>query len=281
MPGRGAGGRQNARGSQMPSRLLKGRYRLQAELGAGGMGAVYRAEDTQFGNRVVAVKEMSQQGMSPREVREAAEIFKQEAYLLASLMHPHLPRIYDYFSDAGNFYLVMDYIEGETLAEYQKRAGKAGKAGQERRERQGRLPLEEVLDIGIQLCTVLDYLHTRQPPIVFRDLKPANVMRTSDGNLYLIDFGIARHFKPDKAQDTNAFVSPGYAAPEQFGMEQTTPRSDIYSLGALLHHFLSGRHPAHNTPTMFDFPPLQAQTASLHTFLRRSRPSLCVWWTRT
>src|SRR6266699_1400755 len=211
-----------------PNHLLKQRYLILSQLGKGGLGAVYKAEDAQLGNRLLAVKEMSQSGLSPQEIIEAAENFKREALLLAGLTHPNLPSIYDHFSEAGRWYLVMDFIEGETLEE---RLNK---------EPEGHLSVEETQQIGVQLCTVLGYLHSRQPPIIFRDLKPANVMMTLDGHLYLIDFGIARHFKPGQAKDTIAFGSPGYAAPEQYGKAQTTARSDIYSLGANLHQLLTG-----------------------------------------
>ncbi len=177
--------------------LLKQRYRVMSQLGKGGFGAVYQAEDNQFGNRLLAVKEMSQSGLSPQEIIEATDAFKREAHLLASLKHPNLPSIYDYFNEAKRWYLVMDFIEGETLEEHLNK------------EKEGRLPWEEALQIGIQLCTVLGYLHRRQPPIIFRDLKPANVMLTPEGHLYLIDFGIARHFKPGQMRDTMAFGSPG------------------------------------------------------------------------
>jgi WD40 repeat protein len=189
---------------------------------------------------------MSQQGLSPQDRQEAIGAFKHEANLLATLAHPHLPRIYDYFEEAGRWYLIMDFISGETL--------------ESRLEHQptGMLPLEEVLDTGLQLTSVLGYLHTRQPPIIFRDLKPANVMRTPEGKLYLIDFGIARLFKPGQSRDTTALGSPGYAAPEQYGKAQTTARADIYSLGALLHQFLSGIDPATNHPLLWDFKPLGA-----------------------
>src|SRR6266704_1925567 len=182
--------------------------------------------------------------MSPQEIIEATENFKREALLLAGLTHPNLPSIYDHFSEAGRWYLVMDFIEGETLEE---RLNK---------EPEGRLSVEEAQRIGIQLCTVLGYLHGRQPPIIFRDLKPANIMMTPDGHLYLIDFGIARHFKPGQAKDTIAFGSPGYAAPEQYGKAQTTARSDIYSLGATLHNLLTGIDPSLSP---FQFAPLQQQ----------------------
>jgi len=224
-----------------PQRLLKQRYLLIGQIGQGGFGAVYKAADTGFNNRLVAVKEASQNGngMHEQEPLSAIEAFKQEAQMLAGLMHPNLPRIYDHFSEEKHWYLVMDFIEGETLEDYLAKAP------------DGRLPLKEVLAIGMQLCTVLDYLHTRQPPIIFRDLKPSNVMRTTDGQLYLIDFGIARHFKPGQLKDTIAFGSPGYAAPEQYGKAQTSSSADIYSLGAILHQMLTGVDPS-ITPFTFD-----------------------------
>ena len=222
--------------------LLHHRYHLLHKLGAGGFGAVYQAEDRQLGNRLVAVKEMCpQSNLNSQEDTEGVEAFKQEALLLADLLHPNLPRIYDHFSEDGRWYLVLDYIAGQTLEEYLSE------------QPDGYLPLSEALDVGLQLCDVLDYLHTRQPPIIFRDLKPSNIMRTSSGHLYLIDFGIARHFKPGQVRDTIAFGSPGYAAPEQYGKAQTTPRSDIYSLGATLYQVLTGSDPS---LTPFRFPPL-------------------------
>ena len=160
------------------NQLLKQRYRILSPLGKGGFGAIYKAEDTQLGNRLLAVKEMSQSGLSPQAIIEAAENFKREALLLAGLKHPNLPSIYDHFSEAGRWYLVMDFIEGETLEEHLNQ------------EPQGRLSIEETLRIGMQLCTVLGYLHARQPPIIFRDLKPANVMISPDGHLYLIDLAL-------------------------------------------------------------------------------------------
>src|SRR5581483_3670162 len=129
-------------------------------------------------------KEMSQSGLSPKELADAVEAFKHEAQMLASLQHPNLPRIYDHFSDRGRWYFVMDFIEGETLESYLLR------------QPDHRLSLLETLAIGLQLCAVLDYLHTRRPPVIFRDLKPANILSAPPNHLYLIDFGIARHFKP-------------------------------------------------------------------------------------
>ncbi len=222
----------NATGLLQQHQLLKQRYRILAQVGRGGFAAVYKAEDLHFYTRLVALKEMSQSGLSPQERAAAIDAFTREAQLLASLQHPHLPRIYDHFTQAGRWYLVMDFLEGETLEHVlQYRPDQ-------------RLSLQETLDTGLQLCSVLDYLHTRQPPIIFRDLKPSNIMRAPSGHLYLIDFGIARHFKPGQAKDTIPFGSPGYAAPEQYGKAQTTPQSDIYSLGVLLHHLLSGEDPS-------------------------------------
>lgn len=221
--------------------VLKQRYRIHSLVGQGGMGAVYKAEDTKFGNRFMAVKEMRLATLSSEEASQAVAAFQGEAHLLAGLMHPNIPRIYDHFSEDGRWYLLMDFIEGPTLEEYLTNS------------EQGYLPLEEVIDIGIQLCTALDYLHTRQPPIIFRDLKPANIIRTSNGQLALIDFGIARHFKLGQLRDTIPFGSVGYAAPEQYGRVQTSPRADVYSLGATLHQLLSGHSPTLNP---FRFAPL-------------------------
>src|SRR6266700_329234 len=231
--------------------MLKQRYRILSQIGKGGFGAVYKAADTQFGNRLLAIKEMSQSSLTSRELTAAIESFKREAYLLAGLTHPNLPRIYEQFNDAGRWYLVMDYIDGETLETYLDKVG-------------GKLPIEKALNIGIQLCSVLDYLHTRQPAIIFRDLKPANIMLAPDGHIFLIDFGIARHFKPGQARDTAYYGSMGYAPPEQYGKAQTTPRSDIYSLGVVLYQLFSGHDPS-SSP--FRFPPLQSLVPTVPTNL--------------
>ena len=228
--------------------LLKGRYSILRQIGRGGYGAVYLAADTQLNQRLIAIKEMSQQNLDPQDRAMAEGNFKREAALLSTLMHPNLPRIYDQFIEAGRSYLVMDFIEGETLETTLERLN--GKL----------LPVEKVLNIGIQLCNVLEYLHTRQPPIVFRDLKPANIMLTPQEHLYLIDFGIARHFKPGQSKDTAALGSSGYAAPEQYGKAQTTPRADIYSLGATLHELLSGNDPSESP---FHFSTLHFQQPAL------------------
>ncbi len=228
--------------------LLHGRYRVLRALGRGGMGAVFLAQDSQLGNRLIAVKEMSQGNLSPQDIQVAVETFKHEAYLLAGLQHPNLPSIHDYFEQNGHWYLVMSFIQGESLEKYLVHA--PGR----------RLPLAEVLQIARELCNVLDYLHCQQPPIIFRDLKPSNIMRTPDGHIYLIDFGIARLFKPGQAKDTATYGSMGYAPPEQDGRTQPTTRSDIYSLGVTLYELLSGYAPS-SSP--FRLPPLQSLMPTL------------------
>jgi len=255
-------------GSLPEQTLLNGRYKLETRIGQGGMGAVYKATDTRFNNRALAIKEMSRAGLSPSSVQEAEAAFERESHLLADLLHPNLPRIYDHFTEAERSYLVMDFIEGLTIEDYLEQAGG------------GPLPLEQVLNWGIQLCDVLSYLHNHQPVIIFRDLKPSNVMM-SGSHIYLIDFGIARVFKPGQSHDTVALGSPGYAAPEQYGKAQSTPRSDIYSLGALLHCLLTGvdpseqpfffRPPSHLNPTL----PQELDTLLLHMLEMKaeSRPA--------
>jgi eukaryotic-like serine/threonine-protein kinase len=228
-----------------PHALFRNRYFIMSKVGTGGFGSVYKATDIQSGDRLVAIKEVSLLGLHPQAMIEATTTFQREVSLLSQLDHPNLPRVYEHFQTTGQWYLVMDFIAGETLEQYQSKAPNRG------------LLLSEVLDIGLQLCTVLDYLHAQQPPIVFRDLKPANIMRTPTGQLYLIDFGIARYFKPGQAKDTVALGSLGYAAPEQYGKAQTTPRADIYSLGAVLHQLLTTRDPSE---APFRFLPLRPKS---------------------
>src|SRR5256885_5487411 len=212
--------------------LVRNRYYISSKVGEGGYGSVYKARDIQSKDRLVAIKKVSLLGLYPKAMIEATTSFQREVSVLSKLDHPNLPRVYEHFQNPGYWYVVMDFIEGETLEDYQSKATNK------------RLLLSEVLDIGLQLCIVLDYLHSQQPPIVFRDLKPANIIRNHTGQLYLIDFGIARYFKPGQAKDTVALGSLGYAAPEQYGKAQTTPRADIYSLGAVLHQCLTARDPS-------------------------------------
>src|SRR5712692_846229 len=227
--------------------LFRNRYFIVSKVGAGGFGSVYKARDIQNGDCLVAIKEVSLLGLHPQAMIEATAAFQREVSVLSQLDHPNLPRVYEHFQTPGHWYLVMDFIAGETLEHYQSKTPN------------GRLLLSEVLNLGLQLCIALDYLHSQQPPIVFRDLKPANIMRTPTGQLYLIDFGIARYFKPGQAKDTVALGSLGYAAPEQYGKAQTTPRADIYSLGAVLHQLLTARDPSE---APFRFLPLRPKSHS-------------------
>ena len=159
-------------GSLPEQTLLSERYQLLSRIGQGGMGAVYKATDTRLADRIVAIKEMSKAGLPDARLEEAEAAFEREATLLAKLSHPNLPGIYDHFTENDRTYLVMQYIEGETLEEYLEHRGG------------GPLPVDQVLDWAEQLCDVLSYLHSQQPPIVFRDLKPANVMIKKNGQLF-------------------------------------------------------------------------------------------------
>lgn len=216
--------------------LLQARYRILHELGSGGMGVVYAAEDTRLSSKRVAIKALSMAGIAPDDQAAAQQDFQKEAQMLAQLEHPGLTRVSDFFSEGNQWYLVMEYVQGETLdIAAQKQVGRLS---------------EQVAVIWMeQLCDVLEYLHNRNPPVIFRDLKPSNIMLTVDGRIKLIDFGIARFFKPGQTQDTRNMGTPGFAAPEQYGKGQTDGRSDIYSLGVTLHTLLTDYDPA-QTPFM-------------------------------
>jgi ABC-type Fe3+ transport system substrate-binding protein/predicted Ser/Thr protein kinase len=211
--------------------LLGGRYQVVALVGKGGFGAVYKALDQRFsGRRAVAIKEMGDAMLSPSEKARALQDFRQEADLLVQLSHPNLPNVSDFFEEAGKAYLVMEFIEGKTLAKVLEEAG-------------GPLDEELVMDWALDLCAVLHYLHTRPQPIIFRDMKPANIMLTPEEELKLIDFGIARIFKSQVTRDTTLLGSQGYAPLEQYGRGQSDARSDIYALGATLYELLTNELP--------------------------------------
>ncbi len=230
-------------GKLAPQAILVQRYTIIQLAGRGGMSAIYQALDLKRGRQRVAIKEMSLENLDTVERQDAITRFQQEAHLLQTLNHPNLTRIYDAFSEGGRSFLVMDYIDGKTLLQLLQAAGQP-------------LPVEQVMYYAEQLCDVLTYLHQHNPPIIFRDLKPTNVMTTPDGHVYLIDFGIARFFKEGQSQDTTVLGSPGYAPPEQHGTGQTNPRSDLYALGATLHCCLSNRDPYHATDR-FSFAPVR------------------------
>ncbi len=204
--------------------LLNNRYRIVEILGQGGMGSVYRAVDENLGVEV-AVKD------NLFTTEDYARQFRREATLLASLRHPNLPRVTDHFIIEGQGqYLVMDYIEGEDL--------------RQRMERVGVLPEEEVVVIGAAVCDALSYLGTRKPPIIHRDIKPGNVKITPQGQIFLVDFGLAKTLLGSQATTTGArAMTPGYSPPEQYGTARTDQRSDIFSLGATLYAALTGATP--------------------------------------
>jgi serine/threonine protein kinase len=240
--------------------LQQNRYRIVQRIGGGGMGVVYLAEDSRLAGRRCAIKEFSPDQLSPQDRAWAAQTFRQEAAILSKLSHRGLTNIYDYFGEGTTEYLVMEMVEGETLD------ARLGRAKDER------LPRAEALEIANQLCDVLEYLHQQTPPIVFRDLKPGNIMLTPTGQVKLIDFGIARLFKQGQSRDTISLGTPGYAAPEQYGGKgQTDPRSDIYSLGVVLHQMLTGHDP---TMTPFNLPVTRTLNASvppaLETVIRKA-----------
>jgi serine/threonine protein kinase len=193
------------------------------------MGAVYQAKDIKR-NKICAIKEMSLSMVSLEERDQAIENFKVEAKILWALNHPNLPDHLGFFSENQRYFLVMEYIDGSTLEELLEH---------------NRRPFSEyhVLDWAEQLCNVLKYLHSQNPPIIFRDMKPGNIMLTYDGSIKLIDFGIARFFRPTHSPDTQLLGTPGFAPPEQYGMAQTDERSDIYSLAITLFQLLTNSLP--------------------------------------
>ena len=213
--------------------LLNERYRIIRVIGKGGMGTVYQAEHIRL-DAILAVKEICAQAGNEEDELAMLEQCEQEARFLVRLNHPNLPKVTDAFTDHERFFLVMEYIDGVTLDHKQRGAGKAG------------LNPAQVVEWALQIADVLAYLHSQHPPIIFRDLKPANVMVQQDGLIRLIDFGIARRFQPGASKDTSLLGSVGYSPPEQFGKHQTDHRSDIYSFGATLHHLLTGKDPSHS-----------------------------------
>ena len=197
-------------------------YEIKSIIGKGGMSTVYLAEHKRLHTRW-AVKEVA-------KAQGARFDFLAESNILKRLQHPMLPRIVDIFEDERHIYIVEDFVEGITLEELLKRQGKVD-------EEQGLAWFKD-------LCGVLDYLHRQKPhPIIYRDMKPSNVMLQPDGNLKLIDFGIAREYKQESSADTTYIGTKGYAAPEQFGRAQTDERTDIYSLGVTMYHLLTGKSP--------------------------------------
>ncbi len=221
--------------------MLAGRYRILNALASGAMGAVYRAEDTRLAGKHRALKELLQNWSTLAEQSEAEVWFRREGETLMSLQHPAIPFVHDTFSEGKRHYLVMDLVEGRSLEQVLLEEGRPN------------LPESRVLPWAEQVLDVLSYLHGRPDPLIFRDLKPANLMLTPQDQIRLIDFGIARAITR-QAQGT-AIGTPGYAPPEQYqGLAE--PASDLYALGATMHHLLTGRDPRKHRP--FDFPPIRS-----------------------
>ncbi|MGB9776674.1 MAG: serine/threonine-protein kinase [Anaerolineae bacterium] len=221
--------------------MLQNRYRIVSLLGQGGMGAVYRAWDSRLEVHV-AVKEMTPQpGLDPPTLAQLRQQFRQEATILARLSHPHLVRVGDFFEEGGNAYLVMDFVEGQSLADL---------IGQ-----YGSLPEAQVLGWAAQLLDALAYCHSKG--IIHRDIKPQNVIIRPDGRAVLVDFGLVKLWDPRDPRTrtvVRGMGTPEYAPPEQYEMAtgHTDPRSDIYSLGATLYHALTGQAPITATMRMAD-----------------------------
>ncbi len=221
--------------------VLNGEYRIVRLVGGGGMAWVYQVEELPAGSGTLwALKELRPQTQDKAERATARRLFEQEAKLLRNLDQVNIPKIAGFFEEDGRACLVMEFIWGESL---------------EKRLNATNAPLLEtdVLKWAVQLCEALHYLHTRQPPIIFRDMKPSNVMVTNTGLVKLIDFGIARTYKVGKKRDTVAMGSENYAAPEQWGKGQTDARSDLYGLGATMYHLLANMAP---TPAFLPSEPL-------------------------
>ncbi|RJG24624.1 serine/threonine-protein kinase [Paenibacillus thiaminolyticus] len=205
--------------SLKPGQLLHDRYRIVRLLGSGGMSSVYLAEDERLAGKQWAIK-------VSKPVTRDMEQLVHEARLLTALRHPHLPLIVDFYRPdaSGRAYLVMEYIEGVTLGE---------------RMRERPVSFTEAIGYAVPVCEALSYLHSQQPPIVFRDMKPSNIMLTRQGQVKLIDFGIARNVDADKEHDTVKLGTVGFAAPEQYEGKQSDARTDLYGIGALLAYMMS------------------------------------------
>lgn len=223
--------------------VLNGRYEIIRKIGGGGMGAVYLASDNNLGGVLRAVKEMIQTHIEEEQQEKAINDFKRESMILSSLDHVSIPTIYDYFYDEkeSRFYLVMKYISGGDLSSRLRAA------------QEGKIDEKSVCEWAVQIIDVLDYLHNQPSTIVYRDLKPSNIMIDGNsGRAMLIDFGIARSISQKQEKGVTAVGTMGYAPPELFS-GNVEPRSDIYSLGSTMFHLLTGADPQSNPLLIFDF----------------------------
>lgn len=226
-------------GALQNNTILLARYRIQGMLGGGGQGAVYQARDLNFpeAKRLVAVKEMHVTAADPNLRASTLKTFQREANILATLTHPAIPQIYDFFEQNDRAYLVMEYVNGHDLEAILQKTSS--------------LPIDKIIEWAVDLCDVLQYLHDHEPEsIIFRDMKPANIMVDSSGRVRLIDFGIAKIFVKDVKEKHTMIGTEGYSAPEQYKGD-VNPLSDIYSLGATLHHVITRRDPRLEPPFSF------------------------------
>lgn len=224
--------------------VLQNRYKIMGVIGSGGMGTVYQARDLNFADvkRYVAIKELHTLTSDPALRASMLKTFRREANILAEMSHPAIVKIFDVFDMSDRAYIVMEFINGNDLELLLQKT----------RE----LPVEKVLDWAIELCDALDYLHNHQPdPIVFRDMKPSNVMIDSLGKVRLIDFGIAKTFVAAANVKHTSIGTEGYSAPEQY-KGNISPQSDLYSLGATLHHILTRKDPRLEAPFSFQERPI-------------------------
>ena len=239
------GGESNSAPRQLQAGVtLANRYAIQEVVGLGGMGSVYRARDMHFPNvtKLVAVKEMINSAPDPLVRETIVQNFEREANLLATLHHPSIPRIYDYFTLDSRSYLVLEFIHGKDMEAIIS-------------ETNGFLSEEQVLTWAIELCDVLDYLHKHKPDaIIFRDMKPSNVMINSNGDILLVDFGIAKSFQ--SGIKGTMIGTEGYSPPEQYRGE-ATPMADVYAMGATIHHALTRRDPRLEPPFSFGERPIR------------------------
>jgi len=226
------------------SRLQGGRYVVKQVLGQGGMGTALLATDLRLDNKPVVIKELLSDNVDPAKLQEDVRNFKREVATLAHIDHPLIPAVTDHFQEGTRYFMVQEYVEGETLEE------RLNRTQQPMQERDALICASEVLDI-------LDYLSQQTPPIVHRDIKPANIIiGARDKKAHLVDFGIARADAARNAQrkQTSALGTPGYAPPEQY-QGNADPRSDLYALAATLHHLLTNRDPRNYPP--FAYPPVR------------------------
>ncbi len=242
----------NESGQLEPGSLLAGRYRVERFLAGGGMGVVYIGTDQRLAERQCAIKEIFDRFTTPEERAQAIEYFHREADTLSQLNHPAIPAIFDRFGEGNCHYLVMDFIEGRNLEEVLV-------------EQEGPLPESRVVEIARELCDVLSYLHSFDPPVIYRDMKPGNVIVKPDGHVALIDFGIARIFSPQGK--ATLIGTPGFAPPEQYA-GKVDQRSDIYSLAASLHYMVTGRDPEKHPP--FSCPPVLSEKPDVSPFLAQA-----------